>query len=234
MLEVITKLLILQADDQKVRQSKRDLEGLPKLRLAIKEKFLAAQAEYEKNTQGLKQNELDRKKLELEIQTKQGTIQRYKQQMLQTRKNDEYQALEKEIQTAEAGVSELETRELELMDQNDELQKEAAKSKSALDTIRTRLEAEAKQLVEREATTKAKIVELEARRPSLLEGIDPDVLSIYERVFAKKSDAAVVALSHDVCGGCHMKVTVTTSSKAKAGTEVVNCENCGRIVYQDW
>jgi predicted nucleic acid-binding Zn-ribbon protein len=43
-----------------------------------------------------------------------------------------------------------------------------------------------------------------------------------------------VPLSHDVCGGCHMKVTITTSTKAKAGNEVVNCENCGRILYQEW
>jgi predicted nucleic acid-binding Zn-ribbon protein len=46
-----------------------------------------------------------------------------------------------------------------------------------------------------------------------------------------KGDAAVVAVEHGVCTGCHMKVTTATASRVKAGKEIVSCENCGRILY---
>jgi uncharacterized protein len=41
----------------------------------------------------------------------------------------------------------------------------------------------------------------------------------------------VVALEHEVCTGCHMKVTTQTAHRVKAGKEIVSCENCGRILY---
>jgi predicted nucleic acid-binding Zn-ribbon protein len=44
-------------------------------------------------------------------------------------------------------------------------------------------------------------------------------------------DATVVALEHEVCTGCHMKVTTQTAHRVKNGKEIVSCEQCGRILY---
>ncbi len=41
----------------------------------------------------------------------------------------------------------------------------------------------------------------------------------------------MVALEHDICTGCHMKVTTATAIHARAGKEIVSCEQCGRILY---
>ncbi|MEO5720988.1 MAG: C4-type zinc ribbon domain-containing protein, partial [Chthoniobacterales bacterium] len=62
-------------------------------------------------------------------------------------------------------------------------------------------------------------------------GIDEDVLDRFERLFASKGNAAVVALEHEVCTGCHMKITAQTSHRVKSGREIVSCEQCGRILY---
>ena len=61
--------------------------------------------------------------------------------------------------------------------------------------------------------------------------IDEDLLGRFERLFKSKGDAAVVAIEHGVCTGCHMKVTTATAAQVKAGKEIVSCENCGRILY---
>ena len=45
------------------------------------------------------------------------------------------------------------------------------------------------------------------------------------------ADAAIVALEHEVCTGCHMKVTTQTAHHVKNGKEIVSCEQCGRILY---
>jgi hypothetical protein len=58
------------------------------------------------------------------------------------------------------------------------------------------------------------------------------LLARFERLFKSKGDAAIVAIEHGVCTGCHMKVTSATSAGARAGKEIVNCENCGRILYE--
>ena len=71
----------------------------------------------------------------------------------------------------------------------------------------------------------------EGTRAELASKIDEDVLDRFERLFASKGDAAVVALEHDVCTGCHMKITTQTAVRVKGGKEIVSCEQCGRILY---
>ena len=73
--------------------------------------------------------------------------------------------------------------------------------------------------------------ELAKEREALASKIDGDLLNRFERLFDSKGDAAVVAIEHGVCTGCHMKVTTATASRVKAGKEIVSCENCGRILY---
>ena len=61
--------------------------------------------------------------------------------------------------------------------------------------------------------------------------IDEDLLDRFDRLFESKGDAAIVAIEHGICTGCHMKVTTATAMHARTGKEIVNCEQCGRILY---
>jgi len=73
---------------------------------------------------------------------------------------------------------------------------------------------------------------LSKERAELAARIDEDLLNRFDRLFKSKGDAAVVALEHEVCTGCHMKVTTATAMRVKAGKEIVSCEQCGRILYE--
>jgi predicted nucleic acid-binding Zn-ribbon protein len=73
--------------------------------------------------------------------------------------------------------------------------------------------------------------ELEKERKELAEKMDEDVLGRFERLFVSKGDSAIVAIEHGVCTGCHMKLTIATVKAAEGGKEIVNCEQCGRILY---
>jgi len=74
--------------------------------------------------------------------------------------------------------------------------------------------------------------ELSKSKAELATAIDEELLNRFDRLFKSKGDAAVVALEHEVCTGCHMKVTTATAMRVKAGKEIVSCEQCGRILYE--
>ena len=59
-----------------------------------------------------------------------------------------------------------------------------------------------------------------------------DLLDTFNRLFANKTEA-VVPLEHEICMGCHMKVTTQIAVKVKGAREVVHCEQCGRILYAE-
>ena len=227
----LEQLLVLQDRQQKIRQIQTEIKTLPLERAHLESQLAATAAGVELLKQKGRQVEIERKKLELDVGTRTESIARLKTQQYQTRKNDEFQAIGHEIERYENEIRKLEDQELELMIEADKLRGELeAADKSA----RTTRESIARQLADLETKSKAlgaQQQELETERETLAAQIDPDLLDQFERLFNSKGDAAVVAVEHGVCTGCHMKVTTATAAGVKAGKEIVSCENCGRILY---
>jgi uncharacterized protein len=227
----LEQLLVLQDRQQKIRQIQAEIKTLPLEHDHLESQLAATAAGVDSLKQKARQLEVERKKLELDVGTRSESIARLKTQQYQTRKNDEFQAIGHEIERYENEIRKLEDQELELMIEADKLKGEVeASDKSARlakDTI-------SRQLTDLEAKSKAldsQQRELEKEREALAAQIDADLLDQFERLFNSKGDAAVVAVEHGVCTGCHMKVTTATASRVKAGKEIVSCENCGRILY---
>jgi len=178
-----------------------------------------------------RQVELDRKKLELDVGTRAESVSRLKTQQYQTRKNDEFQAMGHEIERYENEISKIEDEELELMEQADKIKAELAAEEKKATTTR---ESNSRQMTDLEAKSKtlqSRLEDLTKERAELTGKIEEDLLGRFERLFTSKGDAVVVALEHEVCTGCHMKVTPATAMRVRAGKEIVSCENCGRILY---
>jgi hypothetical protein len=231
MLPEIEQLLVLQERDRKIRTLKLELKMAPTERKEIEERLAANAADLEARKQQAKTMEVEKKKLEVEAQAKRDQIGKFKGQQFQTRKNEEFQALSNEIKHAEEDIQKIEDRELELMDQIEKQRvigagadKESARIKNMLNQQLVDIDAKAKVI-------ESQVEELEAERKKLAEGIDEDLLNRYERLFASKGDEAVVAVEHEVCMGCHMKITTQTAVRVKGNREIVSCEQCGRILY---
>jgi hypothetical protein len=234
MRDAIQKLLVLQEKDQKLRRLQQELARIPLEREEIKNRLTQSRAQYEKDTASLRENEVARKKLELEVESKEQAIQRYKTQQMQTRKNEEFQALGHEIETAENAVSELETRELELMEEADQLKVQAAEAKKVLDEAESSHQDQIDNVDKREKSLVERIQDLQTQRATEVEGVDEEMLELYNRLMKSKKDAVIVPMEHGVCGGCHMKLTQTTVNAVKSGEEIQHCEFCGRILYDSF
>jgi uncharacterized protein len=227
----LEQLLILQDRQQRIRHIQAEIRTVPLERAHLESQLAATAASVETLKQKARQVEVDRKNLELDVGTRAESIARLKTQQYQTRKNDEFRAIGHEIERYENEIRKLEDQELELMIEADKLKAEVeVADKSA----RATKESIARQLADLESKSKAlgsQQQELESERQALAAQIDDDVLDQFERLFNSKGDAAVVAVEHGVCTGCHMKITTATAASVKAGKEIVNCENCGRILY---
>ncbi len=200
-------------------------------RQSFQGKAAATQAGLEAVKNQVKQVETDRKKLELEAQSKKQQIERYALQQFQTKKNEEYRALAHEIDTCRQSITELEDQQLELMEQAETLQKATAAASREADETRKMAEEQLRQLAAREQSLRDELAALESNRNQLTPGIDERVLNHYERVFHNKGDNVVVGIEHGVCGGCHMRFPVQLMVSCQAAKEMITCPNCGRILY---
>jgi len=227
----LEQLLVLQDRQQKIKQIETEIKTLPLQKNNLEAQLAASAASVEALKQKARRVEIDRKRLELDVGTRAESIARLKTQQYQTRKNDEFQAMGHEIERYENEIRKIEDEELELMEQVDKLkaelgadEKKAATTKESISRQMTDLEAKSK-------TLESRLEDLTRERAELAGKIDEDLLSRFERLFASKGDAVVVALEHEVCTGCHMKVTTATAARVRAGKEIVSCEQCGRILY---
>ena len=118
------------------------------------------------------------------------------------------------------------------MEQADKLKSEISAQEKMAAAGRDSVNRQLVDLDQKAKTLEARLGDLGNERKQLATTIDEDVLYRYERLFSSKGDAAVVAVEHGVCTGCHMKVTTATAAEARAGKEIVSCENCGRILYE--
>ena len=237
MLPAVTQLLVLQDRDKKLRQLRLELKRAPLERKEMESRTAGTTGALDAAKLKAKEIEVKRKELENEVGTLRQKINKYQVQKLETKKNEEYQAISHAIQTIENEITALEDQELELMDQTEKqkpviaaAEKEAAATKAQVARQFADLDAKVKSI-------EAQMQEVQAERTKLaadVATVDEDLLDTYQRLFETKDAQAVVALVNEMCQGCHVKAQTHVIHAVKAGKAVTNCLYCGRILYPEY
>jgi hypothetical protein len=231
MLAEVRALLILQNRDRRLLALSKDLEKLPQDEARAKTKLAGDEAAVKNAHDALLDCELRLKRLELDAGTRRTTIQRLKIQQFETRKNEEYQALAHEVTRYEKEADDLETRELELMEEMDTLRSAQKAAEAARAHTRTLVEEDLQSITKRRERMEAERAELTAERDQLAAQVPEAILPLYERLMKSKAGLAVAPMHEGKCGGCHMKLIASTVVAVQTGKEVTRCEDCGRILY---
>jgi predicted nucleic acid-binding Zn-ribbon protein len=96
----------------------------------------------------------------------------------------------------------------------------------AADEAFSRLKTE---LTGRKESEKRELDELQARHQVMVSALAGPVLAGYQDLRSRKGQA-VVKVEQGRCMGCRVGLSVNELNRVR-GTEMVNCSNCGRILY---
>ncbi|HEY1717698.1 MAG TPA: C4-type zinc ribbon domain-containing protein [Verrucomicrobiae bacterium] len=231
MLDVIEKLLVLQDRDRKINRVQQELAQIAPERETLRNRATATQTQLDAAKNRVKQIESERKRLELEVESKKTQIEKYANQQLQTRKNEEYKALAHEIETCKGDIMKIEDSEIVLMEQTEAAQKEVTRANGAANEAKKLADSLIAELGQREENFKKELAELQQGRAELVAVVDESARNRYERLMKSKGDNVVVGINHGVCGGCHMKLQQQLIVSCQAQKEIVTCSSCGRILY---
>ena len=72
---------------------------------------------------------------------------------------------------------------------------------------------------------------LEQQRTEQVNGIDLNIVSVYDRVMNARDGLAVVHLSNSACGGCGAHIPAQTITEVRAKIVIHRCDVCGRFLY---
>ena len=231
MLPVLETLLVLQDRDRRIAQLKAERMRIPEQVASAEQRVKAESTRLDLLRDEAKHIEADRKKLEIDAESKRGQILKYRGQLSLIKSNTEYQALLKEITKVEEEIDAIETHELEVMEKSDQLQPAVKTEQVTLKEITAKVEVEQTDLQKRAAMIEQELKQLQEERQKLAQAADSAALNRYERLMHSKSDFAIVPIRNGNCGGCHLNIPPQLVHNAKHGDTLTSCDYCGRILY---
>ena len=100
------------------------------------------------------------------------------------------------------------------------------------DIVRGRKEFDAlKQVCDKElADAQGELNELKKKLGEFAKPVPKELMAKYKRIKQNHS-APMARLENNQCGGCHMDLPVVVTRQMKDPKKIVECENCGRILF---
>jgi predicted nucleic acid-binding Zn-ribbon protein len=216
--------------DASINTCRQELGRLPRRLEQINKALVDIEGRETESKQSLEEMDKERRLLEQALEDNAEKIAKYKTQLMQVKNNKEYTAMLHEIGHIEKDTSEKEERLLILMDEQEQQSEgskdyldQSGKEKQTLRQEQALLETKIKNL-------EAEVEEFAARKPKLLQEINPQIRKRYDRILAKLGDFAVTHIAGDTCQGCFTRIPPQTAVMVRRNDQLISCEACGRML----
>ncbi|HTZ11847.1 MAG TPA: C4-type zinc ribbon domain-containing protein [Candidatus Margulisiibacteriota bacterium] len=227
----LANLLQLQTIDSEIYRLRAEKEAKPQEIKVLQEAFEAKKqglAVLEKNLADLQKKRKDK---ELELSSKEEGSKKLQAQLYSLKTNKEYQTMLQQIQDSKADASVIEDKILELFEQSDKAKSEIDKENGRLKEEEKGFLAEKKKVDDRVKEIDDRLAQLEAQRKQVLPGLEPKILSQYDRILASRDGLAIVRVKDNTCKGCNMFVPPQVINMIKMYERIITCEVCNRMLY---
>lgn len=228
----LESIVAVQKKDRRLMKLMREIRDIPQRKSDIEAQLAGSAQKLEVALDSKKHTEVTLKEQELEVESLKERITKYKNQQMEATTNDQYRAFVKEIGTVEREITDLEDKEIVLMEDLEKGKTIVAECEEKLAGERAGIADELGELDARATELTEMLDQMKADRARSAEQCDKAILQKYVRIMNNKRDFAVVMVEPGGhCGGCHMKLPPQVTNDARNPTKIVACNFCGRIVY---
>lgn len=226
-------LYALQLIDKQLDELAENRGDLPDV-IAQMERHVANdkkdQKELEKTA---KESIVRRDEIELEASELKARIEKWKKQQFQVKTNKQYDALSREIETAQKKLKDLD-KELQIVEGKAQVAREDAKKLvTVIDEREDELKERTKELNAINKEHEQEELGLQHQRDKLVVRIQKADLREYERIRKAKEGIAVVSVRREACSSCYNRVPPQLILELRKNDRIIKCEHCGVILVSD-
>jgi uncharacterized protein len=142
----------------------------------------------------------------------------------------EMQDLQQEVESLKRRNTSLEERLLEQMEQIEQKEQTLQARKDELRAVTEERKDEFSELLQEQNTLQQQMNALREKRAEALKPINDDDYETYKSMRKKKANQPVAILKGDSCSVCGMVQTVAVAQAVRRRDDLIECENCGRIL----
>jgi predicted nucleic acid-binding Zn-ribbon protein len=224
-------LIRLQHLDTEIDTARRRVAEIPGVQQALDERLADQQAIVDAIKQRLSASQTARRDIEKDVAAIQTRLSKYKDQLMAVKTNKEYQAVQKEIATAEEAVRSQEDLILERMEETETLTRELKAAEVELKRQQGAIAAERKALDAEAGTLQATADRQSAARRDLAKQLSPEALRLFEHVSKQRKGLAVAEARDGICTVCHVRLRPQVYNEVRRAEALIQCESCLRILY---
>jgi len=231
MYEQLNLLIQLQEVDGKIRALAGQIKRLPEVLANLESKRVANKTEFEKAKDLLQIAQKNKRDREKDLEAGGQKVEKLRARSSEIKTNKEYQALLKEIETAEQENKAIEDDILTLMEKIDAAAAGITAAEQRAIEEDAAIQTEQKEHEEEFAKSEEELKSLELFRQDLASRVQPKVFSLYQKLLISKSGVAIAEARTESCSGCYMSIPPQVFVNVKKNESIITCPHCGRILY---
>ncbi len=231
MREDLRRLLELQNLDNRIAETRSEMEALRRGGELLEGKVRSAQEASERQKQECQKGQVKLKEMELAAAEKRGKIEKIRQGSLAIRNNRDYQAAMHEIAGFDSDIRLIEDGMLASMEEIETEKANLSRLDSEVASARAKLEKEKVEIAREIEALSGVLDGLIRERAARAVEIEAPLLAVYERIFEGRRGRAVVPVLDGSCQGCYMQITPQKANDVHKDDRIYICDNCGRFLF---
>lgn len=231
MLPEIENLVRLQKVDDEIRALETRLRAIPKEIEALEKEIATERKNLEAATAALADAQKAHRANESALAATEEKVKKYRDQLMTVKTNDEYKMMQKQIEVAQAEVSGIEDKILQGYDAIKELEEKKKLRQKELEKGQTEISAMAKELESERSRLESELAAHRVSRDEILTAVPSDLFGDYERIAKTRGGVAMAEAVDERCQVCMVRVRPQVYQELRAGTKILHCESCRRILY---
>jgi uncharacterized protein len=227
----LERLIALQRLDSAAHDAERRIGDAPDREKALDGRLDAARQQLAGAKERLAENQNARRSIEKDVAVHQGRLSKFREQAMAVKTNQEYHAIQHEIAYAQTEIKTREDQILELMVGADEITADVKRAEAALAAEQKAVEADRKALAVEVSETRTALENIASERASVVAGISPPVLAIFDLVAKRRNGVAVAEARNGICTICHVRLRPQVFNTVLRNEAIVQCDHCQRILF---
>jgi predicted nucleic acid-binding Zn-ribbon protein len=227
----LSNLVKLQSVDDEIRALRSRLAKIPEEVDALEREIASEKKNLEEAKARLSEAEKQQRSYESDLSMAEEKREKYKDQLMKVKSNDEYKAMQKQIEASGADIGKIEDKILQGMDAIEELKANRRQREQELEKGEREIAAMEKELLAEKTKLEGELASRETSRKGLLGDIPEELFEEYRRIASTRGGVGMAEALEERCQACMVRLRPQVYQELRLGEKLHHCESCKRILY---
>jgi uncharacterized protein len=227
----IHHLLGLQTVDLKILELQREMERIPQREAEIQAEMANVHEQVATEDARVKEIEKQCRALEGEVDALKAKKVRLRQQQMEVKTNEQYQAILSEVEYLDKEIYGNEDAILEMMETVESTRKQVEANKQRIKEDSEKFRKEQDRLRDSATFLTDELANLRRQREERAHGLPPRLMALYNKLSKGLGGIALSEARGEICQVCHVHIRPQVFQELRTTDQLLQCEACSRILY---